>query len=126
MESAGRKRVIRARRAIVITTGTQPSIPPIEGLAGTPYWTNREAIETEEAPGSLIVLGGGAIGAELAQVFARFGARVTVVEAADRLLPMDEPEAGAMLADVFGRDGIAVHGRGRGGSASGTTGSASP
>jgi len=108
VETAEQRRVIRARRAIVINTGTQPSIPPIDGLAGTPFWTNREAIETEDVPGSLVVLGGGAIGAELAQMFARFGARVTVVEAADRLLPMDEPEAGTMLADVFGRDGIAV------------------
>ena len=108
VESEGRKRVIRARRGIVINTGTQPSIPPIDGLADSPYWTNREAIETEEVPGSLVVLGGGAIGAELSQVFARFGARVTVVEAADRLLPMDEPEAGVLLAEVFGRDGIAV------------------
>ncbi len=108
VETAGQRRVIRASRAIVIATGTQPSIPPIEGLAGTPYWTNREAIETEEAPESLIVLGGGAIGAELAQVFARFGTRVTVLEATDRLLPMDEPEASALLADVFRRDGIAV------------------
>ncbi len=108
VQTAGQRRAIRARSAIVIATGTQPSIPPIDGLAGTPYWTNREAIETEEVPGSLIVLGGGGTGVELAQVFARFGARVTVVEAADRLLPMDEPQASAMLADVFGHDGIAV------------------
>ena len=81
---------------------------PIPGLAGTPYWTNREAIETEQAPESIVVLGGGAIGAELAQVFARFGSRVTVVEAADRLLPLEEPESGALIAEVFGRDGIDV------------------
>ncbi len=108
VQTAGQRRVIRARRAVVIATGTGPSIPPIDGLAETPFWTNREAIETEEVPGSLLVLGGGAIGTELSQVFARFGARVTVVEAAGGLLPTDEPEAGAMLADVFGRDGIAV------------------
>jgi pyruvate/2-oxoglutarate dehydrogenase complex dihydrolipoamide dehydrogenase (E3) component len=56
-----------------------------------------------------VVLGGGAIGAELAQVFARFGSRVTIAEGADRLLPLEEPEAGALLARVFGRDGIAAH-----------------
>src|ERR1039457_2180817 len=84
--------VLRARRAIVINTGTQPSVPPIEGLAGTPYWTNREAIETTEVPASLLVLGGGAIGAEFSHVFARFGARVTVIEDTDRLLPPEEPE----------------------------------
>ncbi len=100
--------VLRARRGIVIATGTAPDIPPIPGLAGTPYWTNHEAIETEQAPESIVVLGGGTIGAELAQVFARFGSRVTVVEAAGRLLPLEEPESGALIAEVFGRDGIDV------------------
>ena len=101
-------RVLRARRGIVVNTGTEPAIPPIPWLAGTPYWTNREAIETEEVPESLIVLGGGAVGAELAQVFARFGARVSVVEALPRLLPAEEPEAGELLAGVFARESIAV------------------
>jgi pyruvate/2-oxoglutarate dehydrogenase complex dihydrolipoamide dehydrogenase (E3) component len=100
--------VIRARRAIIINTGTYPFVPPIEGLAGTPYWTNREAIEATEVPGSLVVLGGGTIGAELSQVFARFGARVTVIEGSGRLLLPEEPEAGALLAEVFGREGIEV------------------
>jgi pyruvate/2-oxoglutarate dehydrogenase complex dihydrolipoamide dehydrogenase (E3) component len=100
--------VLRARRGIVIATGTAPDIPPIPGLAGTPYWTNHEAIETEQAPESIVVLGGGTIGAELAQVFARFGSRVTVVEAVSRLLPLEEPESGALIAEVFGRDGIDV------------------
>ena len=53
-------RVFRARRGIVINTGTEPAIPPIEGLAGTPYWTNREIVEAEQVPESMIVLGGGA------------------------------------------------------------------
>jgi len=101
--------VLRARRGIVINTGTAPAVPPIPGLAGTPYWTNREAIETERVPGSLVVLGGGAAGMELGQVFARFGSRVTVVEKKDRLLPKEEPEAGDLLADVFRREGIVVH-----------------
>src|SRR6266700_6831698 len=100
--------LLRARRGVVIATGTEPAIPPIPGLAGTPYWTNREAVETEQVPESLIVLGGGAIGAELAQVFARFGARVTVVEALPRLVPMEEPEASDLLAKVFTREGITV------------------
>jgi len=63
VDTAGGARVFRARRGVVIATGTEPAVPPISGLAGTPYWTNREAIETEEVPQSLIVLGGGAIGA---------------------------------------------------------------
>ncbi|MDG4821889.1 NAD(P)/FAD-dependent oxidoreductase [Asanoa sp. WMMD1127] len=97
-----------ATRALVIATGTEPSAPPIEGLAGTPYWTNREAIEVEDLPVSLIVLGGGAIGIELAQVFARFGVRVTVVEAADRLVPIEEPEASALVQAALEADGVTV------------------
>ena len=101
--------VLRARRGIIINTGTEPAIPPIPGLSGTPFWTNREAIEVTQVPASLLVLGGGAIGAELSQVFARFGARVTVVEGADRLLSLEEPEAGALVGEVFRREGIDVH-----------------
>ncbi|MEP7023985.1 MAG: NAD(P)/FAD-dependent oxidoreductase [Actinomycetota bacterium] len=101
--------VLRARRGIIIATGTVPAVPPVPGLAGTPHWTNHEAIETEQVPQSLVVLGGGAIGAELAQVFARFGARVDIVEAARRLLPAEEPQSGQLLAQVFGREGIGVH-----------------
>jgi pyruvate/2-oxoglutarate dehydrogenase complex dihydrolipoamide dehydrogenase (E3) component len=84
-------------------------IPPIPGLDGTPLWTNRQAIETEQVPESLLVLGGGAVGAELAQVFARFGAQVSVVEPAERLISMEEPEAGDVLDGVFAREGIKVH-----------------
>ena len=100
--------VLRARRGIVINTGTQPFIPGIDGLAGTPYWTNREAIEATEVPASLLVLSGGAVGAELSQVFARFGSRVTVIEESGSLLPWEEPESGTLLADAFRREGIEV------------------
>jgi pyruvate/2-oxoglutarate dehydrogenase complex dihydrolipoamide dehydrogenase (E3) component len=98
-----------ASKAIVLGTGTEPSIPPVPGLDQVPYWTNREAIETTEVPESIVVLGGGAIGVELAQVFARFGARVEVVEALERLVANEEPEAGDVLAEVFEREGIGVH-----------------
>jgi pyruvate/2-oxoglutarate dehydrogenase complex dihydrolipoamide dehydrogenase (E3) component len=101
-------RVVEARRGIVVATGTRAAAPPIPGLDAVPYWTNREAIEAKELPSSLIVLGGGAIGVELAQVFARFGVEVTVLEAMDRLVPVEEPEAGRLLAEVFEREGIAV------------------
>jgi pyruvate/2-oxoglutarate dehydrogenase complex dihydrolipoamide dehydrogenase (E3) component len=97
-----------ARRGIVIATGTEPAIPPIPGLEGTPYWTNRDAIKAEQVPRTLIVLGGGAVGVELAQVFARFGAQVTVVEAAGQLVPLEEPEAGELLARAFSAEGIAA------------------
>ncbi len=98
----------QARRGIVVGTGTEPAVPPIDGLAGTPYWTNREAIEVEELPDSLIVLGGGAIGLELAQVFARFGVSVSVVEALDRLVAMEEPEASELAAKALAGDEIAI------------------
>ncbi len=100
---------IRARRGIVVATGARAAIPPIPGLADVPYWTNREAIAAETAPASLVVLGGGAIGLELAQTFNRFGTEVTVVEALDQLLPLEEPEVGALLAEVFTAEGIGVH-----------------
>ena len=96
-------------RGVVVATGTRPAIPPIAGLDQVPFWTNHEAVETKELPASMIVLGGGAIGCELAQVFARFGVQVSVVEAADHLLPMEEPEAGELLQEVFEAEGMHVH-----------------
>ena len=104
----GTTQAFMARRGIVIATGTDPAIPPIPGLDGTPFWTNRDAAEAEQVPESLVVLGGGPVGVELAQVFARFGAGVTVIEAQPRLLPAAEPEAGDLLAAVFAHEGIAV------------------
>jgi pyruvate/2-oxoglutarate dehydrogenase complex dihydrolipoamide dehydrogenase (E3) component len=99
---------LHARKGIVVAAGTNPAIPPIPGLEGTPLWTNRDAIATEQVPAELVVLGGGPVGVELSQVFARFGAKVTIIEAADRLLPTGEPEASELLATVFAREGIEV------------------
>ncbi|OEJ98199.1 pyridine nucleotide-disulfide oxidoreductase [Streptomyces thermolilacinus SPC6] len=101
-------RAFTARRGIVLASGSRPQIPPVPGLADVPYWTNRDAVSAKEAPPSLLVLGGGPIGAELAQAYARFGTAVTVVEAAERLLPSEEPEAAALVEDVFRREGIDV------------------
>ncbi|MGH3876330.1 MAG: dihydrolipoyl dehydrogenase family protein [Actinophytocola sp.] len=100
--------VFHARKGIVLNTGTDPAVPPVDGLAETPYWTNRDAVAVEEVPGSLIVLGGGPVGCELAQVFSRYGAAVTVVQRGDRLVPVDEPEAARLLAEVFAAEGITV------------------
>src|SRR5215207_4182361 len=97
-----------ARQGVVLATGTVPAIPPIDGLADTPYWTNREAIEAKVLPASLLVLGGGAIGLELAQAYARFGVEVSVVEAMDRLLPVEEPESSSLAQDALESDGITV------------------
>src|SRR2546423_2331903 len=95
-----------ASRAIVISTGTSPVVPPIPGLDRVTYWTNREAVKVEQLPESLVILGGGAIGVELAQVFARFGVKVSIIEGMDRVLAMEEPEASAVLAEVLQREGI--------------------
>jgi pyruvate/2-oxoglutarate dehydrogenase complex dihydrolipoamide dehydrogenase (E3) component len=102
------ERIFRARRAIVVNTGAKPSIPPVTGLEKTPYWTNRGAIETDVVPPRLAVLGGGAIGVELAQMFSRFGSEVTVLEAGPRLVGPEEPEVGALLTEVLGGEGIDV------------------
>jgi pyruvate/2-oxoglutarate dehydrogenase complex dihydrolipoamide dehydrogenase (E3) component len=104
----GTEEVFTARRGVVLNTGTDPAVPSVEGLAETPYWTNRDAVAVQEVPGSLVVLGGGPVGCELAQVFSRFGAAVTVVQHAERLVPADEPEAGDVLAEVFAAEGITV------------------
>ena len=100
--------VFAAGRAVVVATGTEPSIPPVDGLADTPYWTNREAVAVTAPPASLAVLGGGAVGLEFAQVFARFGAEVTVIESADRLLEREEPEASTVVLEALRRDGVSV------------------
>ncbi|MEO6796858.1 MAG: NAD(P)/FAD-dependent oxidoreductase [Candidatus Dormibacter sp.] len=98
----------RASRAVVLATGTQVNVPPIKGLDQVPYWTNREAVKTVELPKSLVVLGGGAVGLEFAQVFARFGVAVTVVEALPRLLATEEPEVGELVAPILTKEGIVV------------------
>src|SRR5260370_3527912 len=98
-----------ASRAVVISTGTSPAVPPIPGLDRVKYWTNREAVKVEQLPQSLIILGGGAIGVELSQVFARFGVKVSIIEGMKRVLAMEEPEAGAVLDEVLRRDGIELY-----------------
>ena len=91
---------------LVLATGSVPAIPTIEGLAGTGFWTNREATTTSEVPESLVVLGGGPVGSELAQFFRRMGAQVTVVDHAPRLLAREDPDAGALLQAAFDEEGI--------------------
>jgi pyruvate/2-oxoglutarate dehydrogenase complex dihydrolipoamide dehydrogenase (E3) component len=97
-----------ATKGIVINTGTAPSAPPIPGLADAPFWTNRDAVQLTELPASLIVIGGGAIGCELSQVMAFFGVRVTLLEVADRLVALEEPEASEALEQAFAETGIQV------------------
>ena len=93
---------------LVVSTGSEPAIPPVEGLDDVEYWTNREAVSTHEVPQSLAVMGGGPVGAELAQFFARLGSRVAVIERGPRLLGRVHEEAAAVIGDVFREDGIDV------------------
>jgi len=102
---AGGKRYT-ARRAMVISNGGTAAIPPIPGLEGVEYWTNRQAAVPRERPASLAVLGGGAIGVELGQAFARVGSKVTIIEAGPRFLALEEPEAGAALKAHLEAEGI--------------------
>jgi len=99
----------RARDGVVLATGSAPVVPPIDGLAGTPYWTNRQLIEAETLPDSLLVLGGGAIGLELAQALGRFGVEVHIVEASDRVISGEEPESSQLIEEILHSDGITVH-----------------
>jgi pyruvate/2-oxoglutarate dehydrogenase complex dihydrolipoamide dehydrogenase (E3) component len=101
-------RTFTARR-IVIATGGEPAVPPIDGLKDVDFWTNREAIEATESPGSMVVLGAGPIGLELAQVYRRFGTEITMVELGEHALPMEEPENGAALGEVLREEGMTLH-----------------
>ena len=101
-------RTFEATRGVVLNTGTEPARLPIDGLAETPYWTNREAMKVTEVPESLAVVGGGPNGVELAQAFARFGASVTLLEVEDRILSAEEPEASDVLTATLREEGIDV------------------
>jgi pyruvate/2-oxoglutarate dehydrogenase complex dihydrolipoamide dehydrogenase (E3) component len=91
---------------LLIATGSVPVAPPIDGLPELDYWTSREATSASEVPERLIVLGGGAVGCELAQFYARIGSRVTLVQNGEHLLPRVEPEAADILADALRDDGV--------------------
>src|SRR5690349_802991 len=95
-----------ARRAVVIANGSTAAIPPIPGLDTVDFWTNRQAAIPRELPVSLAILGGGAIGVELGQAFARLGCRVHIIEAGPTFLGLEEPEAGAALRPHLEADGI--------------------
>jgi pyruvate/2-oxoglutarate dehydrogenase complex dihydrolipoamide dehydrogenase (E3) component len=104
----GREQLV-ARRAVIIANGSTAAIPPIPGLIlGTiEFWTNRQAAIPRDLPASLAILGGGAIGIELGQAFARLGLKVTVIEAGPTFLGLEEPEAGAALPPHLGPQPLA-------------------
>ena len=113
----GRGRVVRpgvvdvegrelAYTDLVLATGSQPVRPPIEGLDRVPTWSSDEALSAQDRPRSLVVIGGGAVGCELAQVHVRFGVRTTLVESGHQVAGKEEPSIAALLAQVLSEDGV--------------------
>ena len=93
---------------LVVATGSSAAAPPVDGLDEVEFWTNREAVWVSAVPKSLVVLGGGPVGVELAQFFHRMGAKVTIVEASTHLLARVDSEAGELLGERFEEEGIDV------------------
>lgn len=98
-----------ASKRIIIATGSETAVPEIPGLEQAGYWTNREATTFAEPPESVCVLGGGPVGIELAQLCARFGSKVHLVEQADRLLAREDERVGELVRDALEADGIEIH-----------------
>ncbi len=101
-------RVLAARRAVVVATGSDASMPPIEGLAEARPWTNREATTAAAAPARLVVLGGGPVGVEMAQAWRTLGSEVTLIEAGDDVLAREEPFAAEEVRDALAALGVDV------------------
>jgi len=100
--------VLVARQAVVVATGSGAAMPPIDGLDSVRTWNNRDATTSKRVPESMVILGGGPVGSELAQAWSTLGTAVTLVEGEDRLLPREEPFAGEQVAtslrDSYGID----------------------
>lgn len=100
--------VLTARKVVVVATGSNAAMPPIDGLDSVTAWNNRDATTAKRVPESMVILGGGPVGSELAQAWSTLGTRVTLIEGEDRLLPREEPFAGegvaASLRDAYGID----------------------
>jgi pyruvate/2-oxoglutarate dehydrogenase complex dihydrolipoamide dehydrogenase (E3) component len=101
-------RSLRWTRALVVATGSAPVMPPVDGLKDVPVWTSDDALTTTAQPRRLLVLGGGAVGCELGQAFARLGTEVTLVEVAPRLLAPEQPFVGEVVAAGLRADGVDV------------------
>jgi pyruvate/2-oxoglutarate dehydrogenase complex dihydrolipoamide dehydrogenase (E3) component len=93
---------------LLVSTGSIPTMPPIEGLEDAAPWTSREGTSVSEVPESLLVVGAGAVGCELAQFYARIGSKVTLVQSGDHILPRVDAEAGGLLARMFEEEGIEI------------------
>jgi pyruvate/2-oxoglutarate dehydrogenase complex dihydrolipoamide dehydrogenase (E3) component len=92
----------------MIATGSTPTVPPVEGLDTLDYWGSREGTSADAVPESLVVLGGGAVGVELAQFYTRIGSKVMIVQSGDHLLPRVDREAGELIADLLREEGVEI------------------
>ncbi len=108
MNDGGGTRTLGSEK-IFINVGARPGIPPIPGLEDVPFLDSASIMEVGEVPGHLIVLGGGYVGLEFAQMFRRFGSEVTVIEMMDRLVGREDPDVADGVAEVLREDGIAIH-----------------
>jgi pyruvate/2-oxoglutarate dehydrogenase complex dihydrolipoamide dehydrogenase (E3) component len=97
-----------AYRDLVISTGSRPTVPPVDGLADVPVWTSDQALSAADYPASVVILGGGAVGCELAQVYAGFGVQVTLIEPAEQLAGAEEPSLAGELARRLRSAGVSV------------------
>jgi pyruvate/2-oxoglutarate dehydrogenase complex dihydrolipoamide dehydrogenase (E3) component len=101
--------LLTAAEAVIIATGSGAAMPPIPGLLESRPWTNHEATTAKRVPQSLVILGGGPVGVELAQAWSSLGSRVSVIEALPRLLAHEEPFAGEQVADALRERGVELH-----------------
>jgi pyruvate/2-oxoglutarate dehydrogenase complex dihydrolipoamide dehydrogenase (E3) component len=101
-------RLLEARLAVIVATGSGAAVPPIPGLRETEHWTNREATTAKSVPGRLLILGGGVVGAEMAQAWSSLGSQVTLIEMLPRLLPREEPFASAQVAEALRERGVDI------------------
>jgi pyruvate/2-oxoglutarate dehydrogenase complex dihydrolipoamide dehydrogenase (E3) component len=102
-------RTLTANHAVVICTGSVPIMPAIAGIADTRVWTSRDATSARQVPGRLAVLGGGVVGVEMAQAWARLGSSVDLVISQDQPLVKLEPFAGELVAEGLAEDGVRLH-----------------
>jgi len=93
---------------LIIATGSDSAIPPIDGLDDVPYWTNRQATTMQTVPGRVLIVGGGPVALEQSQTMARFGAHVTIVQSGDHLLDREDPQVSDLIRDALIAEGIAV------------------
>jgi dihydrolipoamide dehydrogenase len=99
---------IEVRRAVFLAGGTTPAMPPIDGLAEAEPWTNRDATTTHAIPGSLVIMGGGVVGSEMAQAYTTLGAQVTLIEGARRLLATEEEFACEQVTEALAEQGVDI------------------